>query len=446
MRHLYSLLLVLLLPLQLLRLLWRSRRAPAYRRRIGERLGWFTPPPHDRPLIWVHAVSLGETLAARPLLERILEQLPQYRLAVTTTTPTASAQLQRLFGTRVFHVYAPWDTPGAVRRSLSRLQPRLLLIMETELWPNLLLQCARRGCPVLLANARLSARSAARYRRVPGFTRRTLEFLDGIAAQTEEDARRLRDLGAPTERLQVLGNLKHDLQIGEALRAQAAQLRRAWHLGERPVLIAASTHPGEEELALQAFARLRAAQPAALLLLVPRHPERAGALAARCRDAGWNLCRRSSGDAVDPAVDLLLVDTVGELLLFYGLADIAVVGGSFAGHGGHNPLEPAAWGLPVLCGPSMFNFAQAAARLQAAGALTTVSDGAQLAEQVLSLAADEQARRDRGSAGRAIVAAGRGVLEALFVQVLALLPEGRTAAAERASFDLTRQRAGRRRP
>ena len=230
-----------------------AAHAAAYRHRLAERLGFFPAPSDARPLLWVHAVSLGETLAARPLIERLLAQMPDYQLAVTTTTPTGSSQVQKLFGERVFHVYAPWDTPGAVRRTLRRLQPRLLLIMETELWPNLLHHARRGGCRVVLANARLSARSAAGYARFAGLTRRMLDQLDLIAAQGEDSAQRFRGLGAAPERVRVLGSVKYDLAIDAGVRQAADELARRWALAARPVVVAASTHEPEERLLLEAF-------------------------------------------------------------------------------------------------------------------------------------------------------------------------------------------------
>jgi 3-deoxy-D-manno-octulosonic-acid transferase len=420
MRLLYSALFTLLIPLLMLRLLLRSRRAPAYRERLAERLGYFEAPPGDSPVLWVHAVSLGETLAAAPLIERLLDALPDWRIAVTTTTPTGSAQVQRLFGDRVFHAYAPWDTPGAVRRTLRRLRPRVLLIMETELWPNLLHGCAASGCRVMLANARLSARSAAGYARLSGLTRGMLARIEQIAAQDEDDAQRFLALGADAGRVRVTGSIKYDLEISAARRAEVAALRAAWQLEKRRVLIVASTHEGEDELALQAFAALRGRVPDALLILAPRHPERFDSVAAKCRDAGWQVLRRSEAAAVTAATDLLLLDTVGELLSFYGLADLAVVGGSFVDNGGHNPLEPAAWGLPVLAGPSMFNFAAITARLARCGGLEQVSGAAALATRVVALLEDAAARQRLGAAARAEVERNRGALDRVVAAVLAL--------------------------
>ena len=428
MRLIYSILFVLLLPLIVLRMLWRSRRAPAYRRRLGERLGCFPAPPQDRPLIWVHAVSLGETLAARPLIERLLQELPDHRIAITTTTPTGSAQVQSLFvrrfGERIFHVYAPWDTPGAVRRCLDRLRPRLLLIMETELWPNLLHHCAAQGCPVMLANARLSARSATGYSRFPGVTRSMLGQLSLIAAQSDASAERFRELGAPADRVRVCGSVKFDLSIDPQLRETVATLRREWQLEQRQVLIAASTHEGEEALMLQAAAALREAHPSLLLILVPRHPERFDEIAALCERDGWPLVRRTSGEAVDGSTALLLVDTIGELLLFYGLADVAVVGGSFdaqGSRGGHNPLEPAAWGCAVVCGPSMFNFAEITEQLLAADALTQAESAAALEPKLQVLFTDADQRRRMGAAASRIVEENRGAVDRLAAGALELL-------------------------
>ena len=421
MRLVYSALFILLLPLVVLRLLLRSRRAPAYRRRLLERLGWFALPEDPRPLLWVHAVSLGETLAARPLLERMLEELPQYRLLVTTTTPTGSAQVRRLFGDRVLHVYAPWDTPGSVLRFLRRTRPTLLVLMETELWPNTLHYCQRQGCRVLLANARLSARSAAGYARFPRSTRDMLAAIDRIAAQGSADAERFRQLGMDPERIEVSGSIKFDVQMSEELRDEAAGLRDAWGLDQRLVLVFASTHAGEDEIALQVFTQLRETCPNALLLLVPRHPERFESVFALCGQSGWRVLRRSADAAVDAQTDVLLVDSLGELLLFYGIADLAVIGGSFIDKGGHNPLEASAWGVPVLCGPSMFNFSEVAARLQAVDALEQVADARALAAALQRLGQDPDERQRRGAAAREVMAANRGALAALFTAVERLL-------------------------
>jgi 3-deoxy-D-manno-octulosonic-acid transferase len=421
MRLAYSALFTLLLPLIVLRMLLRSRRAPAYRQRLAERFGIFPSPDDQRPGIWVHAVSLGETLAARPLIERLLAEWPDHRLIVTTTTPTGSAQVCNAFGERVFHVYAPWDTPGAVKRFLARIKPELLVLMETELWPNMLHYSHASGCQIMLANARLSARSAAGYARFPSGTRDMLSALNWIGAQSDSDAQRFLALGMDASRVSVTGSIKFDVQLDADLRAQAATLRAQWQLAQRPVAIFASTHEGEDEIALQMLTVLRAQNPATLMLLAPRHPERFDKVYALCRADGWQLARRSRGEIPDSQTDVLLVDTLGELLQLFGVADLAVIGGSFFDRGGHNPLEASAWGIPVLCGPSMFNFADITRRLKEAGALLQYADAAQMLSQLPSLLADEEGLRRRGCAALAVMDANRGALDALNTAVRRLL-------------------------
>ena len=416
MRHLYSALFILLLPLIVLRMLWRSRRAPDYRKRLGERLGFVSfadGGQESKPLLWIHAVSLGETIAARPLIERLLSARPNWRLLVTTTTPTGSAQVRKLFGDRVLHVYAPWDTPGAVARFLRRVRPEVLVLMETELWPNMLHGCRQIGCSVVLANARLSERSARGYGRVAGLTRTILKNLDRVAAQAEADAQRFIDLGLDPQRVTVCGSIKFDVQLDAELRRRAGELRERWRLAERPVCLVASTHRGEDAIALELLARLRLDHPRALLILAPRHPERFDEVATQVANAGYGLRRRSSGDEVREDADVVLVDTLGELLLLFGLADLAVIGGSFIPNGGHNPLEAALWGIPVLTGPSMFNFAEVTAGLEAAGALQRVADSEELGTAAAALLADSADAQRRGEAGLAVVEKNRGALESI---------------------------------
>lgn len=413
MRLAYSALFILLLPAILLRMLLRSRRAPAYRRRLAERFGVFPAPEDSRPGIWIHAVSLGETLAARPLIERLLAEWPDHRLIVTTTTPTGSAQVQNLFAGRVFHVYAPWDTPGAVKRFLRRVKPGLLVLMETELWPNMLHYSRRTGCQVMLANARLSARSAAGYARFALSTRAMLNDIDWIGAQSAGDADRFAQLGMDPARVSVTGSIKFDVRLDQPMRERATELRQQWQLAARPVLIMASTHEGEEAIALRLLGELRAAQSNVLILLAPRHPERFETVYELCREDGWEVARCSRGDAPGLRTDVLLIDTLGQLLQLFGVADVAVIGGSFFDRGGHNPLEAAAWGIPVLCGPSMYNFEDIARRLADEGALIQCENAEQLPVQVSELLLDDTARRHRGAAALAVIEANRGALDAL---------------------------------
>jgi len=422
MRFLYSALFYCLVPLLLLRMVLRSRRAPAYRRRLAERFALFDAQAlSDRkPVIWVHAVSVGETIAAAPVIEALLQRYPEHRVVVTTTTPTGSERVGALFGDRVFHVYAPWDLPGATRRFLRQVKPQLLLLMETELWPNMIHYTALCGCQVVLANARMSARSARGYARVGVLTRGMLANLSAVACQSQDDADRLLGLGLPADRLQVTGSIKFDLALDDSLRARAAQLRAA--CGERPVIVVASTHPGEDEQVLTALTAVRGQHGDALLVLVPRHPERFDTVYTLCEVAGFNVTRRSSGADPGPDTEIYLGDTMGELLLLLGVADIAVVGGSLVEHGGHNALEPAAWGVPVVTGPHMFNFAEISAKLVAAGAMVQLPTPTGLAACLADLLAQPDKRERMGRAGLQVLEANRGARQQLLAIVAKLLP------------------------
>ncbi len=418
MRHLYSALLYLATPLLLLRLAWSGRRNRAYWRRWPERFGFADELPKPGG-IWVHAVSVGEVIAALPLLERLMANHPALAVTVTTMTPTGSDRVRAALGVRVHHRYLPYDLPGAVGRFLDDVRPRLGLLMETELWPNLVAGCAARGVPLVLANARLSAGSADGYRRIGRLVRPLLGDLAAIAAQAESDARRFVDLGADPARVTVTGSIKFDLTVDDAARDGGRDLRET--LGaERPSWIAASTHDGEDELVLAAHAAVRTRFPRAVLLLVPRHPERFERVAALCVARGYRVARRSLSEPGADA-DVYLGDTMGELLALYAAADVAFVGGSLVPTGGHNPLEPAALGLPVITGPHLHNFVRIADLLEEAGALTRVTDAETLAGRVVELLESPQRARAAGTAGREVVARNRGALERLLGLVEDLL-------------------------
>ncbi|MBK8183105.1 MAG: lipid IV(A) 3-deoxy-D-manno-octulosonic acid transferase [Candidatus Competibacteraceae bacterium] len=410
MRALYTSLLYVTLPFALLRLYWRGRHDPDHRRRWGERLG-FAPPLPQAGCLWLHAVSVGETRAALPLIRALQARYPAMLLLVTTTTLTGSRQVRDALGDRVHHVYAPYDLPGAARRFLRRARPRLAIIMETELWPNLLRRCAADGIPVLLANARLSERSARGYGRIRRLTASMLQDITLIAAQAQADAERFIALGAP--RVRTVGNLKYDLVLPEGLLERGQSLRRELFGEKRLVWIAASTHSGEEEQILKAFEVIRRCWPALLLVLAPRHPERFDSVAACCRQQGFKLVRRSEQRPCELDTTIFLGDSMGELLLFYAAADLAFVGGSLVPTGGHNVLEPALLGLPVLFGPHMFNFSEAGERLLAAEAAWEVADATALAAVVERLLASSEWRRIVGDCGKAVVERHRGALRAL---------------------------------
>lgn len=418
LRRIYTGLLYLMLPLALLRLYWRGYRDPGHRQRWRERLGFIPLLPTGS--LWLHAVSVGETRAALPLIRALQARYPDLPLLVTTTTLTGSRQVQEALGDQVHHVYAPYDVPSAVARFLRNTQPRLAVIMETELWPNLLRQCAVAGIPTVIANARLSERSARGYAKVRGLTTSMLRDITLIAAQAEADAERFRALGAP--RVQVTGNLKYDLSLPATLLDQGRALRREV-LGEnRPVWIAASTHAGEDEPILDAFAILRIRWPELLLVLTPRHPERFDGVAALCRQRGLPTVRRSEQRPCTPDSAVFIGDSMGELLQFYAAADLAFVGGSLVATGGHNVLEPALLGLPVLFGPHMFNFTEAGERLLAAEAAWQIANAAELAVAVARLLADPERRQAAGQRGRAVVERHRGALAALLACIEEELP------------------------
>jgi 3-deoxy-D-manno-octulosonic-acid transferase len=340
---------------------------------------------------------------------------------VTTTTPTGSVRVGELFGDQVFHVYFPFDLPWAVEGILDRVRPRLLIMVETEIWPNLLACCAARGIPTLLANGRLSARSARGYARLDGFARETFGAIGAVAAQTEVDAERFVALGAAAGRVRVTGSMKFDMAIRGSVKEKAEVLRRDWGT-DRPVWAAASTHEGEEEAVLEAHRRVLAKVPGALLVLVPRHPERFERAAQLVRRAGLTMVRRTEGTSVTAGTAVFLGDTMGELPIFLGAADAAFVGGSLVDIGGHNVLEPAAFGVPVVFGPYMHNFSAISELLLAADAARQVDTAEGLADVVLNWLGDASERTRIGENGRRVVEANRGALERTWQMVVDLLP------------------------
>ncbi|MGO2768247.1 lipid IV(A) 3-deoxy-D-manno-octulosonic acid transferase [Pseudomonas taetrolens] len=421
-RTLYTLLFHLGLPLVAIRLWLRARKAPAYAKRIGERFAVNLPALHPGG-IWVHAVSVGESIAAAPMIRALLKRYPELPITVTCMTPTGSERIQAMFADepRIQHCYLPYDLPWAAARFLARVQPKLAVIMETELWPNHIHQCAKRGIPVALANARLSARSAKGYARFAGLTRPMLEEMSLIAVQTETEAERFRQLGARPECVEVTGSIKFDLSIDPQLLIKACELRESWQAQERPVWIAASTHEGEDEIVLNAHRQLLANYPDALLILVPRHPERFNAVFERCQREGFASVRRSTGEPVNARTQVLVGDTMGELLLLYALADSAFVGGSLVPNGGHNLLEPAALAKPVLSGPHLFNFFEIAAMLREAGALEEVEDAQGLALAVQRLFELPQDAQRMAQAGLNVMQANQGALQRLLDGLARLL-------------------------
>jgi len=416
-RHLYSVFFYLLMPLILLRLLFRGMAAPSYRKRWLQRFGFFTPPELNKDTIWLHAVSVGETLAAVPLVKALQTKYPDHRLLITCMTPTGSERITAAFGDSVDHSYAPYDTPDAVARFLRRVQPKMLIIMETELWPNTVAGCYKRQIPVILANGRLSEKSARGYGRVPGLSAPMLGQLTAVAAQHGDDGARFTELGLSAKNLYITGNIKFDLDLSAEVKQSAEALRQQWSgTTQRPILLAASTHRGEDEIILQAFGLIKQSVDNLLLVLVPRHPERFNQVGDLCREAGYSLARRSSNDSVEQA-DILLGDSMGELMTFFGACDIAFVGGSLVTNGGHNMIEPAAWGKPTLSGLSVFNFAEVSRLLAEAGGLSLVEDAAALADATIELIENPEQALQMGQQAQRVAEANRGALERLLTVV-----------------------------
>ncbi len=401
-RLVYSSLLLLALPWVWGRLFWKARLEPAYGERIGERFG-HPPPGLATGAIWFHTVSAGETNAAAPVIRAVRERLPDAAILVTTTTPTGSARVRALLGDAVAHCYAPYDYPWAVARFLKRVRPRALILMETELWPNLIEQTARGGAAVYLVNARLSQRSYRGYRRVAALTRPMLARLAGIVCQYQDTAARFRALGATA--VEVTGSVKFDAELPP----DRFGIYDPGFDGA-PVWIAGSTHAGEEEIVLDAHQRLLADYPRARLILAPRHPERAPAIAGRVAGRGLSvglLSRRDLGAQV------LIGDVMGTLAHLYALADVAFVGGSLDDTGGHNPIEAAVHGVPVLMGPARFKIEEIWARLEAAGCAHGITDAADLAGLIAALVGDPDRRAAEGQRAQAVVVANRGARRAL---------------------------------
>ncbi len=419
MRHLYTLVLYLLLPGVMVRLLWRSIKSPGYRRRWKERFGLMEQAPLPGG-IWIHAVSVGEVQAVEPLVRHLRKHHPQLPLTITTFTPTGSERVQLLFGDTVFHVYCPYDLPGAVRRFVDKLRPCLLIMVETEIWPNLLAICEQQGIPALLANGRLSARSARGYARLGSFSRRVFGCISAVAAQSRADADRFVRLGVPEQRVRVSGSIKFDMRIPASVLEQIQVLRRTW--GDRPVWVAASTHEGEDEQVLAAHQMILKQVPLALLVLVPRHPERFDKVAALVQRRGLPAARRSREQSCDERIQVFIGDTMGELPVFLGGADVAFIGGSLVRVGGHNMLEAAAQGVPVLFGPHVFNFSGIARLLRDREAGVMVQDSESLGRQVSTWLQDASERSRIGENGRQVVEENRGALQRLTALVDEFLP------------------------
>lgn len=410
MRFIYTAIYYLIMPFVLFRLLWRSRHISEYRRRWSERFGYMEPVALGESM-WIHAVSVGETLAAIPLVKSLIQQYHStHHIIITTTTPTGSTLVKKHLGDDVIHVYAPFDVPTAVSRFLKRGRVKLCIIMETELWPNILTICQHQHIPIILANGRLSERSSLRYQLIPRLTKHMLGTYHTVAAQGVLDGERYLHLGLDPKKLVISGNIKFDLQIPNALIQQGEKIRK--QIGQhRRVLIAASTHAGEETIILNAFQKTRQKIPNLFLMLAPRHPDRFQRIHDACQQMKFTVSTRSQQTPITEKTDILLIDTIGELQMIYAAADIAFVGGSLVPIGGHNLIEPAALGLPILTGPHLHNFTEISRLLQNAGAAQIVTDAQSICDAMIALCSAKELREKIGKCAKETIEANRGALQ-----------------------------------
>ncbi|KEI70670.1 lipid IV(A) 3-deoxy-D-manno-octulosonic acid transferase [Endozoicomonas elysicola] len=419
-RFFYSLLLYLISPLAMVRLYLRSRKAPEYWQRKAERFGFFNLPPSTKPVIWVHSVSMGETIASGPLVKQLQKNYPDHRILITTMTPTGSAQVRKIHGDSVEHVYASYDLPGAIKRFLDKVKPVMAIVVDTELWPNTIAACHKRRIPVLIVNARLSERSARGYGRFSLLTRPMLEQIDMVAAQNDETARRFLELGLPERQLSNTGSIKFDLDVSPEVIAAGKALREKWQQGmgsDIRIFVAASTHEGEDQQILDAFKTILTNAPEMRLLLVPRHPERFDGVHQLIQDNQLSVVRHSQGTQPSGETRVILGDTMGEMMKLFAASDIAYVGGSLVPTGGHNMLEPAALNLPVLSGPHVFNFEEISDSLVKAGGLKIVNNSEELAQEAIRLIQNKNEYEVMSRHAGEFVSANRGALDRVLTLV-----------------------------
>lgn len=413
MRFFYTFLFYLLLPFALLRLFLRGFKAPDYRKRWGERLGFYTKK-YPSQVIWIHAVSLGEVEAVSPLLKQLQKLSTANHLLVTTTTPTGSSRVQGIFGDTVSHVYLPYDLPWVIKRFLAVFKPKIAIIMEKEIWPNLFFQCTQQKIPLLIINARLSAKSAKSYKKISGLIKPILANISWIATQTEEDRQHFIEMGAREKLTKAMGNIKFDLELDDRLSQQAYKLKKQLFSG-RFIWLISSTHEGEEQLFCEIYPILKKQIPELLIIIVPRHPERFTSVATLVKKNQLNYCLRSTGQACHDNTDIYLVDTMGELKLFYGTADICFVAGSLIpAVGGHNILEPAAINIPIMFGPHMTNFKEIAQHVLDCGAAIQVSNKEEIIKTVLYLHNDPEYRNKMSAKAKQFIKNNQGASQRIF--------------------------------
>ncbi len=420
MRFLLIVLSYVLLPLMVTAMLWRGFKTPAYWQRLPERFGNYKFPALKES-IWIHAVSVGEVQAAVPLVKRLQHLYPNETIVVTTQTPTGSDRVKKIFANSVVHTYVPYDAPFLVRQFIKHMQPRLAVIMETEIWPHLYAECANNSIPIVMASARISPRSINSYERFKYLFKPTLNQVKLIAAQTSRDAERFLSLGAEAKRVRVVGNLKFDFMFVPSNLQEKGQEYYHNHFSGRPVWIAASTHDGEENIVLEVHKKLLITFPNLLLILAPRHPERSSQVMTLIKQNALSFTRRSTHEIPNDATQVLLLDTLGELPMFYAASQVAFVGGSLVPIGGHNLLEPAALSIPILVGPHTFNAPEISEMLEEVGALEGVRTQGDFQTALTSLLKDPALARLAGSAGKEVVAENFGALDKLLEEIQLIL-------------------------
>jgi 3-deoxy-D-manno-octulosonic-acid transferase len=414
MLPIYNLSFYIILPFLPIRLLWRSRKNKAYKECWAERFGYIQNQDlKNEGHIWLHAVSLGESIAATPLIKSLQKKYPNNKIVVTTMTPTGREFLKKTFGDSIIQLYVPYDFSGAVKRFLKAIRPKILVIMETELWPNILYYCNKQKIPVVLANACLSNESFMGYKKIKWFSKKMLDCLTHVLTQSENDSAKFLELGLDHKKLLVAGNIKFDINIPEDVKTKGQALRKLFGGNDRKIFVAASTHKGEEEKILAAFNKILQQMPTALLVLVPRHLERFDEVFVLCQKSGLATARFShlNDAAIEESTQIVLGDVMGKLLFFYAASDIAFVGGSFVPIGGHNLLEPAALGIAILTGPSIENCKETVAMLLQANAAIVVNNELELALQVIKLMQDDDLRNQYGKNAAEVVQQNRGVTE-----------------------------------
>ena len=412
--YLYRVVLWFFTPILILRLFWRSLGEPEYSKRIAERFGYVSSQI-STGRIWFHTVSAGETISAAPVIKNLMKRNSGLSVLVTTMTPAGSAMVKKIFNQSVEHCYLPYDYPFAVAKFLDRVKPKMLVLMETELWPNLINEAWRRNIPIICINARLSEKSARGYNLIRPLVKKLLGQIEFVACQDDSHLERFKRLGLAKDKILALGNMKFDIDLPTEVITQSSKKRECWGLSDRPVWIAASTHNGEEQIILDVYKRLKESYQDLALILVPRHPYRAAKIGKEFGDSGFSVCFEStlSQDSLLSRFDILIGDVMGSLVELYGFADIALVGGSFIKVGGHNPIEPAAYGLPILVGPEQYNFSEVMVEFEKNGGLNTVSDAVELYKRLDFLFGSREQREKMGTAALATIEKNKGTTEKL---------------------------------